>query len=289
MKNKSIVGVYFDGHLLITGKVENGEITKKITKEIDYFGTEEFILEETINSIKKVFDQEVTGIGVGAPSVVDEEKGIVYQVRQIPSWKEVHLKDILESYFKVQVYINNDANCLAAGEKYFGIAKDYKNIVSIILDIGVGSGIVFNGHLYSGTNCGAGEFGSIAYKEYDFEYYCGEKFFNEKFGLSSDTLYKRALKKDKIALALFEQYGQNVGELIKTIMYAVDPQIVVLSGSISKAFPFFEKEMQKVIKTFSYKHSLDNLIVQPSNNQDIAILGAASLIYDAQNKVIKKI
>ncbi len=289
MKNKSIIGVYFNGHHLITGKVKDGKITNKISKEIDYFGTEEFILNETINSIKEVFNDDVIGIGVGAPSVVDVEKGIVYQVRQIPSWKEVHLKDILESYFNVQVYINNDANCLAVGEKYFGVAKNYDNIVSVILDVGVGAGIVFSGHLYSGTNCGAGEFGSIPYKEHDFEYYCGEKFFNDKLGLHSDTLYKRAVKNDKIAFALYEQYGRNLGALIKTVMYSVDPQIVVLSGSISKAFPYFEKEMMKVINTFSYKHSLVNFVVKPSKNQDIAVLGAASLIYDAQNKVFKKL
>lgn len=279
----SIVGVYLDGKNLFAGKVTNGILEKSITKKVDNNSSEEKLIDEVILSIDEVIDDDVSGIGVGAPSLVNVDKGIVYQVRQIPSWKEVHIKDILENRFKVQVYVNNDANCLAAGEKYFGVAKDYENIVGIILDIGVGAGIIFKNHLYSGTNCGAGEFGAIPYKDYDYEYYCGEKLFEEKYGLSSDTLYNRAVKGDKIALALYEQYGRHLGNLIKTIMYAVDPQIVVLGGNIAKAFPYFEKEMLKSVSEFSYKHSLKNFRVMPSQDNHIAILGAVALFYDAQN------
>lgn len=288
MKTKSIVGVYLDGKNLLVGKVKDGFIEKSISHKVNINSSEDVLIEEIIRAIDQVIDDEVSGIGMGAPSVVDVDKGIVYQVRQIPSWKEVHIKEILESKFNVQVYVNNDANCFAAGEKYFGVAKDFENIVGLILDIGVGAGIIFKGHLYSGTNCGAGEFGSIPYKDYDYEYYCGEKYFEEKYGLTSDTLYKRALHQDKIALALYEQYGRDLGNLIKTIMYAVDPQIVVLGGNIARAFPFFEKEMYKSIRGFSYKHSLKNFKVLPTQNEHIAILGAVALFYDAQNMTMLK-
>ncbi|VAW10558.1 hypothetical protein MNBD_BACTEROID03-1768 [hydrothermal vent metagenome] len=288
MKNKSIVGVYLDGRNLIAGKVKKGEIVKSITKRVDYNASEDYLIEEVINAINEVIDDEVMGIGIGAPSVVDVEKGIVYSVRQISSWKEVHIKDILENHFNLQVYVNNDANCFAVGEKYFGLAKNYENIVSLILDIGVGAGIIFKGHLYSGTNCGAGEFGSTPYKDHDFEYYCGERYFGEKYGLSSDVLYQRALKKDKIALAIYEQYGRDIGHLIMSIMFTVDPEVVILGGSIARAFPFFEKEIHKTLKTFTYQHSLKKFKILHSENEGIAILGAVALFYDAQNITLKK-
>jgi glucokinase len=200
----------------------------------------------------------------------------------------VHLKDILESRFNVKVYVNNDANCFAVGEKYFGTAKDYENIVGLILGSGVGAGIVFKGHLYSGTNCGAGEFGSLPYRNHDFEYYCSEGYFEEKYGINADVLYQRALQKDKIALAIYEQYGQDVGNVIKAIMFAADPEIIVIGGSMAKAFPFFENEMNRIVKTFTYKHILNKLKIIKSENEDIAILGAAALFYDAQNMTMKK-
>lgn len=288
MKNKSIVGVLLGGKTLVAGKVKNGEIENSITKRIDNRASEEQIIAEVIKIIEEVTDEEVVGIGIGVPSLVDVEKGIVYRVQKIPSWREVHIKDILESRFNVKVYVNNDANCFAVGEKYFGVAKEYENIVGLILGSGVGAGIVFKGHLYSGTNCGAGEIGSLPYKNHDFEYYCGEGYFEEKYGLSSDVLYQRALQKDKIALAIYELYGQDLGNVIKAIMFTTDPEIIVIGGNTSKAFPFFEKEMHKIVNTFTYQHILKELKIIKSENRDIAILGAVALFYDAQNMTMKK-
>jgi len=71
-------------------------------------------------------------------------------------------------------------------------------------------------------------------------------------------------------------------------MYAVAPQIVVLGGNIAKAFPYFEKGMHKSISKFTYKHSLKNFKVVPSQNKHIAILGAAALFYNAQNMRLVK-
>jgi glucokinase len=285
---KSIIGVNLDGKTLTTGIVFNKSIVKSSKKLIDRHQSEEAILSELIHSVSEVFTDGVAGIGIGVPSLVDVNKGIVYRVQQIPSWKEVHLKEILESHFGVKVYVNNDANCFAVGEMYFGKAKGFENVVGLIIGQGVGSGIVFKGHLYSGTNCGAGEIGSIPYKDYDFEYYCSESFFDEKYGLNFETILERVKKKDKIALAIFEQYGIDLGNLIKAILYTLDPEIIILGGSISQAFPYFEKSMKQTVNTFTYKHSLKKLSILTTEQPEIAILGAAALYYDAQNKSVKK-
>ncbi len=287
-KNNTIIGVSFEGNTLLCGTVKDGELLTSISKKINAKASEEEVLTALIGAIAEVFNDNVTGIGIGVPSLVDVKKGIVYRVQKIPSWKEVHLKDILESHFGVSVYVNNDANCFAIGEKYFGQAKEYENVIGLVLGTGVGAGIIFKGHLYSGTNCGAGELGSLPYRDYDFEFYCSESYFEEKYGMKFELLYKRVLKKDKIALAVFEQYGFDLGNLIKVILYTTDPEIIILGGKISKAFPFFEKTMQQKVKTFLYKHSLKKLKIVPSQQLDIAIFGAVALFYDAQNVTLKK-
>jgi glucokinase len=284
----AIIGVSLGGKTLLTGKVKNGKLSKSHSIRINNKGTEEEVLAELINAISEVFDDEVAGIGIGVPSLVDVENGIVYKVQKIPAWREVHLKDILESKFGVKVYVNNDANCFAIGEKYFGQAKEYENVVALILSAGVGAGIIFKEHLYSGTNCGAGEFGSIPYRDHDFEYYCSEGYFEEKYGIKAEILYKRALNKDKIALAIYEQFGYDLGNLIKTIMFTTDPEIIILGGSLSKAFTFFEKTMGEKVRTFIYKHSLKKLKIVTAEQTDIALLGAAALYYDAQNITMRK-
>jgi glucokinase len=285
---KAVIGISFGGKTLIAGKVKNGRIEKSITRKINNKGSEDEILSEVFGVIKDVFDNETAGIGIGVPSLVDVDKGIVYRVQNIPSWREVHIREILEDHFGVKVYVNNDANCFAIGETYFGKAEGYENSVGLILGAGVGAGVIFKGHLYSGTNCGAGEFGDIPYRDETYEYYLNDAYFEYKFGLSAHTLIRRADKKDKIARAIFEQYGYDLGMLIKTILFAVDPEIVVIGGFISKAFPYFEKSMWERIRTFPYKHTVKKLKIVPSEQEDIAVLGAAALYFDAQNQKLIK-
>jgi glucokinase len=286
--DKAVVGISLSGKTLIAGKVKNGKTEKTITKKINNKGSEDSIITEVVNVIEEVIDDEAAGIGIGVPSLVDVEKGIVYNVVNIPSWREVHIKEILASRFNVDVYVNNDANCFAIGESYFGKTKGVENSVGLILGAGVGAGIIFKGHLYSGTNCGAGEFGEIPYKDHNYEFYLNDAFFEYKYGVAASVFLARANRKDKIARALFEQYGSDIGNLIKTILFTVDPEMIVIGGSLSKAFPFFKKSMWDKINTFPYKHALKKLKVAASEQEDIAVLGAAALYFDAKNKSLKK-
>ncbi len=71
-------------------------------------------------------------------------------------------------------------------------------------------------------------------------------------------------------------------------MMAVDPELIVIGGTLAKAFPYFEKAMWEKVKTFPYRHSVKHLKIEQSIEPDIAILGAASLYYDAQNRTVRK-
>jgi len=286
--DSAVIGISFGGKTLVAGKVKNGLIERSVSKKINNRAPEDEILAEVYGIINEVKDEEAAGIGIGVPSLVDVEKGIVYRVQNIPSWREVHIKEILESHFGLKVYVNNDANCFAIGETYFGKASTYKNSVGLILGAGVGAGIIFEGHLFSGTNCGAGEFGEIPYRDYNYEYYLNDTYFEYKYGLSVSTFYSRANRKDKIALAIFEQYGTDLGNLIKTILFTVDPEIIVIGGPLAKAFPYFEKSMWSRLNTFPYKHAISKLKIVASGQENIAVLGAAALYFDAKNQSLKK-
>lgn len=288
MTSKAIVGVFLGGKNLAAGKVVDNQLTNKTHLKINNKESEELVISEVIRSIKAVIDQNVIGIGIGVPSLVDTKQGIVYNAVNIPSWREVHLKEILEDHFKVPVYVNNDANCFAIGEKYFGKGRDRENIVGVILGAGIGAGVIFNGHLYSGSNCGAGEIGCFPYRDHDFEHYLCDSYFEVKYGIKADMLIQRAEFKDKIALAIFEQYGFDLGNLMKTILYAYDPDTIILGGHLAKAFPYFQKNMLKKVKSFRYSNSLKNLRIEMSENPDIAVLGAAALYFDAHNSTLIK-
>ena len=234
-----------------------------------------------INTIKEVITSNVEGIGVGVPSLVKTSSGVVYDVQNIPSWKKIPLKDILEKAFGLPVYINNDANCFAVGERVYGAGKAYDDFVGLITGTGLGGGIIKRGHLLPDQNCGAGEFGMMPYLEHDFEYYCSGQFFENMHGVNGGELAQQAALGDPKALAVFSEYGQHLGKAIKSILFAVDPNAIVLGGSVAKSYAYYKEAMWKEIKSFPYQFVLENFVIVPSVVKEIAILGAAALYIDA--------
>lgn len=279
-----LLGIDLGGTNVRVGLVEDNSLINVVSSPISKYSEESVILGEIFQLIDQLMDKDVAGIGVGVPSVVDTEKGIVYDVQNIPSWKEVHLKEILEKKYGAAVYVNNDANCFAAGEKYFGKMKNYRNGVGMIIGTGLGAGIFTDGRLYSGTNCGAGEFGMIPYKDSIYEMYCSGQFFKNEFNISGEEAYSRALKGDKDALNMFSLLGGHIGNAVKVVLYTYDPEIIILGGSVSKSFELFKEGMWKEVNSFAYQNSLKKLVIETSELNQVSLLGAAALYYDAVSR-----
>lgn len=238
MNERSVVGVDMGGTKINAARIMGDQLIKTKRRLVTINGSKEEVINDVIVAIKDVFDSNVAGIGIGVPSVVDVTNGIVYDVQNIPSWKKVKLKSILETKFKVPVYINNDANCFAVGEKYFGKGKNYDNLIGLIIGTGMAGGIIIHNQLYNGNNCGAGEFGMIPYLEHNYEYYCSGPYFSREYKVSGEELYNDASKGSEKALSIFQKFGNHVGNAVMSILYAFDPEIIILGGSVSKAFAF---------------------------------------------------
>ena len=74
-----------------------------------------------------------------------------------------------------------------------------------------------------------------------------------------------------------DEFGGHVGKLVQMIMFAYDPAVIILGGSISKAYPLFCDAMWKEIKNFPYPKSVANLEIFQSEQVHAAFLGAANL------------
>ncbi len=282
--DQPVIGVFLGGKILKAGRVYNDKVEKSLETEIDNTASEEVVLKQLIDAIMQLYTPEIAGIGIGVPSLVDVHKGIVYNVEHIPSWRTVHLGELLKAQFNTGVYVNNDANCLAIGEKYYGKGSKFCNIAGIVAGIGLGAGIIVDNRLYSGSNCGAGEFGYIPYKDRNYEYYCTTGYFEVKYGIKPSALLNRAKKQDKIAFAILEQFGFDFANFIMTVMFSVDPELIIIGGSIAPFFPYFEESLWKTLNSFPFERSVENLKIEVSSNPNIEVLGAAALYFDAQRK-----
>jgi glucokinase len=281
MAEPTVIGVDLGGTKVSVGAVSEGAVTRFVRREVPSQEAAEVVFEEIARAVDEVFGSNVVGIGCGVPSVVDVERGIVFDVENIPSWKEMHLKAALEDRFGVSASINNDANAFAVGEHVFGSGREFADMVGLTLGTGMGTGVIVNGRLYSGTNCGVGEIGMMAHKGLTLEEYCSGPFFQRECGAAGEDLYRQARAGDSESLAVFERFGTELSEAVMIALYAYDPQAVIFGGSISAAFDLFEAGLRRGLERFAYRRVIEKLVMMPSTLGNSAVLGAAALYVDA--------
>jgi glucokinase len=280
MNDKKIIGVDLGATNIRGGLANRNDLTNIISQRIHSDGTAEEVLQDVFNVVDSLIDNSVTAIGIGVPSVVDIDEGIVYDVQYIPSWKEIPLKKWMEERYHIPVLVNNDANCFALGEYYFGKGQNSDSMIGVTIGTGLGSGIIINHRLYAGPNCGAGEFGMAEYLDHCYEYYCSGQFFENVHHVDGGIIFKKAQAGDAHALQLYREMGTHLGNAIKLMMYTYDPRLIIFGGSVRFAYPFFEETMWQQIKTFAYVKSAERLQIKLSELDNSGILGAAALYYD---------
>ena len=262
--------------------VIDGELSPIEAARIHSDGTVEEVLNDIYQVVDKLITNDVAAIGIGVPSVVDVKQGIVYDVLYIPSWVEVPLKKLMEERYHIPVFVNNDANCFAVGEHHFGKGKGVDAMIGLTLGTGLGAGLIINKKLYAGQNCGAGEFGCLDYRDNILEYYASGSFFQNVYGLDGTKVFEEAQKGDQRALERYAELGTHIGNAIKMVMYSLDPELIILGGSVRLAYDYFQQTMWEQIRTFMYSKSIERIRIDVSALQNSGILGAAALYYDAQ-------
>jgi glucokinase len=279
-----IIGVDLGGTNARAGLVENGRILESRQIEWSNKLSLDNTLQELFSIISPLDSAQVEGIGIGVPSVVDPVDGIVYDVVNIPSWRKVALKKILQERFGKPVFVNNDVNCFALGEQLFGQAASFSSFVALGLGTGLGAAIVIDYKLYLGLNCGSGEIGYIPYLDKNLEYYASGMFF-EKFSTTAQACFMAALEGEKKALDIWASYGHHLGQVMKVVLYTYAPEAIILGGGLSNAFRFYETAMQQAMEDFIYGDTLKKLKILRSSVENVGVMGAAALVFSNQSLV----
>ena len=280
MDQKYTLGIDMGGTNIRGGLVNKDILSGIVSKKINSQVSAAQVRDELFLFTDELFNNSVKAIGIGVPGLIDEETEMVLDVINIPSWKKVPLKKWMEDQYKVPVVINNDANCFALGEFYFGKGKGYNSMIGLTIGTGLGSGIIINKKLYSGKNGGAGEFGMAAYLDKCYEYYASGQFFENVYNINGEEVFKSAKEGNQDAIKMYSEMGTHLGNAVKMILYALDVELIILGGSVRHAFPYFKDAMWKQIETFSFTRALEHLKIEKSTLENAGILGAAALPYD---------
>jgi glucokinase len=272
-----IVGIDLGGTNVRAAIVQGAEIIDINTTRVKSEGCVEDVLGQIYELIESLDTSDIEGIGMGVPGPVDDKKGIVYDLFNIPAWKIVHVKEIFEKKYNVPVWVQNDANCYAVAEKFHGKGIDKKSFIGLIVGTGMAGGVFINDKLYTGPNSMAGEFGMMKYLDKFYEYYSCGQFFSNVYGISGKEAYDLANQGDLKALEMWKEFGHHLGNAIESILYAYDPETIVLGGSVGKVLYMYEKYIWEVLENFIFKNSLKNFTIQASEIEDPGIIGAVAL------------
>ena len=122
------------------------------------------MIEKTSRAIAEMLEEndvELISIGIGCPSPLDLEKGLVMSPSNLRDWDNFPVVGLFEEQFRVPVALDNDANAAALGEHVYGAGRNFKNIVYVTVSTGVGGGIIVGGEVLHGVGAGAGELGHM--------------------------------------------------------------------------------------------------------------------------------
>ncbi|GAB4112737.1 MAG: ROK family transcriptional regulator [Candidatus Caldatribacteriota bacterium] len=189
---------------------------------------------------------KVGAIGVGIPGPLDIKNGIVKQPPKFQGWKDVPLKEMIEKKYQIPVWIENDASVGALAEKWLGDGKDIRNFIRLIIDEGIGAGVVIEDELYQGTYDYVGEIGHFLCfnkgKFYYLEDIAGVDVLIEKFqeqGLMVNSLQEirellaRNQKGKEVAWEIINQFASWIGSAIVNAIHMIGPQTVFIGGKMA--------------------------------------------------------
>ena len=275
--SKLYIGVDIGGTSIVAARFSASELIERAEVPTGSDRPAMEIMESLFEAIEKVLTNEVVGIGIGMPGFMNSETGEILQINNIKSLNGFFIKPEVEKRFNLPTFQSNDANCFALGETYFGAGKKYKNLVGVTLGTGLGGGIILDRKIHTGLMGGAGELGCVPFHGGMVEDICSAALFKNKYHTTGTELYKKAKLGDQDSLAVFEELAQNIGELIRSVMYILAPDAFVIGGSVANSWDLLEKPLRKEVDKFLVPMISNKTDLVRAELDNAGLYGAAAL------------
>ncbi len=309
MAKKFIVGIDLGGTNLKIALLDSGlRIKDRRVLSTRDFISKEGLIGAIVDSIKKIITDnrlkrpDILGVGLGLPGPIDVKSGIVHFFPNIPGWKKVGLKRILQDRLKLPVALDNDANLMSLAEARLGAAEGYKAVVCITLGTGVGAGIVIDSKLYRGPGFAAGEIGHMPINEKGPRCNCGgiaclEAYIgNNRILRQAKKIFKRdipleelsslANKQNKKAVKIWQEAGRRLGVALAGVVNLLNPDVIVVGGGVAGAGRVLFDSIRETISKRAMPVQAGNVrVLKARLGNDAGLIGAAILV--KENTVIR--
>jgi glucokinase len=250
-------------------------------------------------SFKLTQNKNIRKVGIGLPGTISKDRTTVLEVPAISELNNVKLVSILQSKVPdVSISIENDANAAALGELYFSKEKIEGDYIFVTLGTGVGSAAIIDGKIFTGGDGNGMELGHIVSRyEKRLEQNIGKKGMldiaarllpefkgktklDEQDVISATKLILAAESKDQLAMRLFREVGEILGEGLVASIRILDIKTILIGGGLSATFDYIKEGVDASLNKYLTPYYLDKLDVRKASlGNDAGILGAASLCY----------
>ena len=269
-------------------------------------------LDAALALIDEILDQvpeaPIWGVAVGVPGPVDFATGRPVAPPIMPGWNGFDVRKRFESRFDAPVWVDNDVNLLAYGER---ARRPEENVDLIFCKVGsgVGAGLLSQGRIHRGANGAAGDIGHVRVADSDAVCRCGKTGCLEAVAggwalvrdaelaisegatgylaqrtaageaLSPEGIAKAAEDGDALAISLVQRSARAVGEAIAALVNMFNPGVIVIGGAVTSAGEVFLAEVRQRVYEFSLPLATRDLsIIQSNNDASEPLRGGAELV-----------
>lgn len=257
---------------------------------------------------------QILGVGLGIAGLVDFRRGIVLVSPNLPGWRNFPVLQTLSKVVNYPLFLENDANAAALGEKWMGAARKAQSFCFLTLGTGVGGGLVMEGRIWHGAKGMAGEIGHMIIDPHGPPCKCGNQGCLETYAsvnalrrmvmeafetgrktilgadiqndsLDGKAIFQAAQKEDALALEVFERMGFALGVGMASLVNLLNPEMIVLGGGLSAAWRYFIPALRREFKSRAFLDITRGVkIVRATAGENAGILGAAHLVWQCLGK-----
>lgn len=247
----------------------------------------------------------IGAVGVGIPAVLAPESDHVIWAPNLQGWRDVALRETLAEQCGLRVFVEYDGHTAVLGEWWAGAGKEYDSVVNIIIGTGIGGGLILDGRLFRGRDRLAGAAGWFAMTAEPtggdtrsesvghweslaagpgiarraralLEVYPDSRLVTLGDRLTAKDVFAAAREGDRLSCHIVQETGRLIGLGVANVVSLVNPQIVVLGGSIGCQGDLLLADVQEVVHQWAQPASGRALpIVSSQLGAEAGLLGAA--------------
>ncbi len=303
MSKKYAIGIDLGGTNLRVALVsEDGEIARKVKK-----ASSEEVFSSLLETIEEVMNGNIAGIGLGVAGLIDRKNGRVFSSPNYRAVEGLNLVEDLQRKFNLPVYLENDANVAALGEKVSGAGKNFENFILLTLGTGIGGGIIYKGELLDvaaeighmsinseAEKCPCGNIGclenyasaramiakAVAMLEKGTESMLKNCCNGSIYKITPEDIYKSALEGDTLSREILRDAGRALGVGLASLINILSPEAIILAGGLVGAWNIYVQEAIREASRRAFKDVFEAVKIIPSSlGDDAGIVGAASLVF----------